>query len=92
MCACTLHCTAYISRYSADQVAKLAPLRPPHVANKPKYHDGIIKYRNLESLNQTFFNKINAIYLGQVSYVDWVGDKQKWPRAQPVQYFELKCS
>eukprot|EP00117_Sycon_ciliatum_P029466 scpid56464/ scgid23458/ Uncharacterized sulfatase yidJ len=62
----------YFDMYSADQVAKLAPLRPPHVANKPKYHDGIIKYRNLESLNQTFFNKINAIYLGQVSYVDWI--------------------
>ena len=66
-----------LCRYSPDQVAKEAPLRPPNVPNKPKYHDGIIKYRQLETVNQSIFNKINAIYLGRVSYVDWAS-VNKW--------------
>ena len=64
--------TRVLYRYTADQVHSQAPLRPPHQPNKPKYHSGIIKYRDLESFNQTFFEEINAIYLGRVSYVDWI--------------------
>ena len=62
----------YYSKYSAQQVHEKSPLRLPNLPNKPKYHTGIIKYRNLTSFNQTFFDQINAIYLGRVSYVDWV--------------------
>jgi choline-sulfatase len=62
----------YHNKYSAEEVSDKSPLRPPNLPNKPKYHTGIIKYRNLTSFNQSFFDKINAIYLGRVSYVDWV--------------------
>ncbi|XP_065836340.1 uncharacterized sulfatase YidJ-like [Oscarella lobularis] len=61
----------YYDMYSAEDVHTKAPLRPAHVKNKPKYHEGIIKYRNLTSFNDTFFETINAVYLGLVSWVDW---------------------
>jgi choline-sulfatase len=62
----------YFDMYTAEQVQVKAPLRPSNLPNKPKYHTGIIKYRTLTSFNESFFEKINAIYLGRVSYVDWI--------------------
>mmetsp|Transcript_24151 Transcript_24151/g.26816 ORF Transcript_24151/g.26816 Transcript_24151/m.26816 type:complete len:511 (+) Transcript_24151:24-1556(+) len=65
----------YYSMYSPDEIKKVAPLRPPNIPKKPKYHsptEGIQYYRNLTSFDDDFFYRINSIYLGLVSYSDWV--------------------
>ena len=66
----------YYSMYSAAQVRALAPLREllPG-SNKPLHlqHDvGIPAFRNLTSFGDAFFEELAAIYLGRVSYVDFV--------------------
>ncbi|RPF48997.1 choline-sulfatase [Hydrogenoanaerobacterium saccharovorans] len=39
---------------------------------KPSYEELIRKYRNLDKLPREFFAKIYAVYLGMVSYVDYL--------------------
>ena len=62
--------------YSGAQVASLTPRRAsPPGANKPAFLDpsgGIPGYRNLTGLNGSFFDDIAAVYLGRVSYMDYV--------------------
>ena len=66
----------YYHLYSAAQVAAQAPLRrvlpgsnkPPHL--RPDV--GIPAFRNLTSFNDSFFEELAAIYLGRVSYIDFV--------------------
>ncbi len=52
--------------------AALPPLRPMGLPNKPNFHAGIRAAYNLTSLSENVFRKIRAVYLGQVSYTDWV--------------------
>eukprot|EP00927_Polykrikos_kofoidii_P013079 TRINITY_DN15693_c0_g1_i1.p1 TRINITY_DN15693_c0_g1~~TRINITY_DN15693_c0_g1_i1.p1 ORF type:complete len:615 (+),score=62.81 TRINITY_DN15693_c0_g1_i1:89-1846(+) len=62
-------------KWSVESVKAHVKLRPPFLASKPKYHSfssGIPHYRNLSDLNEDFFYKIQATYLGMVSYVDWI--------------------
>ena len=66
----------YYSMYSAAQVRAQAPLREllPG-SNKPLYLQrdvGIPAFRNLTSFGDAFFEELAAIYLGRVSYVDYV--------------------
>ena len=62
--------------YSAQQVAALAPLRRVQPqSNKPLYLQpdvGIPAFRNLTTLSDAFFEELAAIYLGRVSYTDYV--------------------
>jgi arylsulfatase A-like enzyme len=52
--------------------AKLPPLRPAGLAGKPNFHAGIRKAYHLESLPESLFRQIRAVYLGMVSYTDWL--------------------
>merc|ERR1712000_672836 len=49
-------------------------LPPPNNPKKPKYHQpdvGIQHYRNLTSLNEDTFYKIQQTYLEMISFTDW---------------------
>jgi len=65
--------------YSAPQpyhdmydIGDVPPLRPPNLADKPDYHRLIRRYRRLDGLAEEHFIKIQAVYLGMCSYVDWM--------------------
>ncbi len=47
-------------------------LRPPGLAGKPGYHGHIRSRRRLDRLDDTDMRTVNAIYLGMISYVDWL--------------------
>ncbi len=65
----------YQNMYSAASVAAAAPLRalapnsrkPPHLGD-----GGITGYRNLTGWNDTMFYEQAAVYLGRMSYVDYI--------------------
>ncbi|MYD97755.1 MAG: sulfatase-like hydrolase/transferase [Gammaproteobacteria bacterium] len=50
----------------------LPELRPSDLEKKPDYYSLIRKYRRLDELPTDFFRKINATYLGMISYTDWL--------------------
>lgn len=65
----------YQSMYSPAEIEQKSPLRPPYNPGKPAYHSktlGIPFYRNLTTLPASTFYNINAVYLGRVSYSDWI--------------------
>ncbi len=47
-------------------------LRPPDLPGKPDYHELIRRYRHLDQVPKDIFARIQAIYLGMNSYVDWM--------------------
>lgn len=62
-------------KWSVDLVKEKIDLRPPYLDNKPKYHSretGIPHYRNLTHLDDDVFYRIQASYLGMISYTDWI--------------------
>ena len=52
--------------------AKLRALRPPDLPRRPNFHQAIRQTRHLDRLTDADFRKIQAVYLGMVSYSDWV--------------------
>ncbi len=52
--------------------ADIPPLRPSDLPNKPDFFDLVRQYRDLERVPEEVFVKIQAIYLGMCSYVDWM--------------------
>jgi arylsulfatase A-like enzyme len=52
--------------------AKLPPLRPAGLARKPNFHEGIRRTRGLDRMTEADFRQIQAVYLGMVSYSDWL--------------------
>jgi arylsulfatase A-like enzyme len=54
------------------QGSDLPALRPPDLPRKPNFHDAIRKTRHLDKLSDKDFRKIQAVYLGMVSYSDWL--------------------
>lgn len=48
----------------------LPPLRPSDLEGKPRFHKLIRKYRKLDDTEESVFRKIQAVYLGMVSYTD----------------------
>merc|ERR1719188_127303 len=62
-------------KWPVSLVKEKVSLRPPYQEGKPSYHSktqGIPHYRNLTSFGDDFFYKIQATYLGMISYVDWM--------------------
>ncbi|MCL4508507.1 MAG: sulfatase-like hydrolase/transferase [Chloroflexi bacterium] len=57
------------SLYRADD---LPALRPPREENKPRFHRDIRRSRRLDELDDPFFRELQAVYLGMVSYTDWM--------------------
>jgi hypothetical protein len=59
------------NKFSLNTVKQNIKLQPPNPVNKPKYMsvtEGIPFYRNLTTLNEDMFYKIEAVYLGMVAY------------------------
>ncbi|NOY82294.1 MAG: sulfatase-like hydrolase/transferase [Kiritimatiellaeota bacterium] len=66
------HCPYVAPRPWHDLIdpESLPPLRPVEPSAKPDFHRLIREYRDLEVLDDAFFRKINAVYLGMISLVD----------------------
>ena len=47
-------------------------LRPPGLPGKPNFHQAIRRALRLDQLSDKDFRKIQAVYLGMVSYSDWL--------------------
>lgn len=62
-------CREFYDKYRPEDVAEL--LSDP-VEGKPSYETWIRRYRNLDNLPREVFEKIYAVYLGSVSYIDWM--------------------
>lgn len=52
--------------------AKLLPLVPPGLPNKPAFHTAIRKAYGLESVSDAELRRVRATYYGQVTYADWL--------------------
>ena len=59
----------YHSMYDPKDIPDLRPIGLP---NKPDYHALIRKYRNITSLDTAFWKKIHSIYLGSISFSDYL--------------------
>jgi choline-sulfatase len=59
----------YQDRYAP---AALAPLRPANTPGLPRFHQALRKKMRLDQLNDPDFRQVQAVYLGMVSYADWV--------------------
>ena len=58
--------------YDLYDPAKLPPLRPANLPRKPNFYDAIRKTRRLDKLGDADLRKIQAVYLGMISYSDWL--------------------
>jgi arylsulfatase A-like enzyme len=58
--------------YGMYDPAKAPPLRPIGLPRKPNFYEAIRKTRRLTELNDADFRKIQAVYLGMISYSDWL--------------------
>ena len=52
--------------------AQLPPLRPIALPRKPDFYEAIRRNYGLGQLQESDFRKIHAVYLGLVSYSDWL--------------------
>jgi len=50
----------------------LPALRPSNLRHLPRFHNRLRKRMRLDELDEAHFRKIQAVYLGQVSYTDWL--------------------
>jgi arylsulfatase A-like enzyme len=58
----------YQSMYQGSQ---LPELRPSGLKDKPSFHELIRHYRRLDHIQDETLQKIQEVYLGMISYVDW---------------------
>ena len=59
----------YHDMYDPDD---LPALRAAELPDKPDFFQLIRQYRNLEGVPEELFRRIQAVYLGMCSYVDWM--------------------
>lgn len=52
--------------------ARLPPLIPPGLPNKPSYFPAIREYYHLDQVSDAGLRGVRAAYYGQVSYTDWL--------------------
>jgi arylsulfatase A-like enzyme len=50
----------------------LTPLRPVNVPRLPRFHQALRKEMRLDQLTDQDFRQVQAVYLGMVSYADWI--------------------
>jgi len=58
--------------YNMYSPSDVPPLRPARFEGKPAFYEAIHRSRRLDKLTQDEFRQINAVYLGMVSYTDWL--------------------
>jgi arylsulfatase A-like enzyme len=59
----------FYNKYSPDDVPAL---RPAQFRGKPAFYEAIHRSRRLNQLTGDEFSQINAVYLGMISYIDWL--------------------
>jgi arylsulfatase A-like enzyme len=64
--------TAPADFYDMYKAQDLPPLRPPGLPRKPDFHQALRQAMRLDKLSDNDFRKIQAVYLGMVSYSDWL--------------------
>ena len=64
--------TTHTDFYHMYDPNDIPDLRPANLANKPDFYQLIRKYRRLNELSEDFFRHLNAVYLGMISYTDWL--------------------
>lgn len=57
--------------HSMYRGAALPELRPSGLGGKPSYHELIRQYRRLDRIQDDTLQRIQEVYLGMISYVDW---------------------
>jgi choline-sulfatase len=58
--------------YGMYDPKQVPALRPPNLPGKPNYYEAIRRTRRLNKLDDAFFRQIQAVYLGMLSYSDWL--------------------
>ncbi len=58
--------------YGMYEPAEVPELRPPDLPGKPNFYEAIRRTRRLDRLADEDFRKIQAVYLGMISYSDWL--------------------
>ena len=58
--------------YSTIDPETITNLRPSNLKNKPDYYQLIRQYRNMTSLTDKFFRKLHSVYLGSITYSDFL--------------------
>ena len=58
--------------YDMYDPAQVPPLRPANLPRKPNFYEAIRQTRRLDKLSDADFRKIQAVYLGMISYSDWM--------------------
>ena len=64
--------TTHRDFYHMYRPEDIPALRPSDLDDKPIHYELIRKYRRLNELPEEFFKKLNAVYLGMISYTDWL--------------------
>lgn len=57
--------------YSMYDPGALPPLRASGLKGKPAFHEFIRSYRRLDQITDETLERIQAVYLGMISYTDW---------------------
>ncbi len=60
---------SFHDRYAPSAVPAL---RPASTARLPRFHEALRKKMRLDQLHDDVFRQVQAVYLGMVSYADWV--------------------
>jgi len=58
--------------YSMYSPGDVPPMRPAELEGKPEFHRLIRQYRDLDKLDDRELRQIMAVYLGMISYVDFI--------------------
>jgi choline-sulfatase len=58
--------------YDMYKPADIPALRPTGLPGKPNFYEAIRRTRRLDKLSDADFRKIQAVYLGMISYSDWM--------------------
>lgn len=64
--------TAPADFYNMYDPAKVPALRPINLPRKPNFYEAIRRTRRLDQLSEADLRKIQAVYLGMISYSDWM--------------------
>lgn len=64
--------TASADFYHMYRPEDLPPLRPARFEKKPEFYNAIHTMRRLDKVGESFLRQIQAVYLGMISYTDWL--------------------
>ena len=64
--------TTHRDFYEMYQASDVPDLRPADLSGKPDYYRLIRQYRRLDQIPPSFLRELNAVYLGMISYTDWL--------------------